>query len=70
MPTRRQHLHGRAKVCKSCGYAYTGEKCTNPACRTVNPQAHARHQAEAHRRRAEQAERDRIAAIRRRHGGY
>lgn len=49
-----------ATTCRSCGYAYEGKRCTNPACRTVNPEAHARHQAEARKRKAEQDERDKL----------
>ena len=46
-------------VCADCGYPFEGE-CHNPACVRVNPEAHAKHKAEADKRQAEQDERNRV----------
>lgn len=47
-------------ICEHCHYPFAGDSCGNPACVVVNPEAHARHKAEADKREAELAERQRI----------
>jgi hypothetical protein len=47
-------------ICTDCNYPYVGDKCGNPACVQVNPEAHAKHLAIYEQRLAEQQERERI----------
>lgn len=49
-------------VCGDCGYAFEVE-CCNPACVRVNPEAHARHVAEAEKREAEAIERQKALEL-------
>jgi hypothetical protein len=55
-------------ICEHCNYPYDGSACGNPACVTVNPEAHAKHKAEREQREAEQAEREKIRAWASRNG--
>lgn len=57
------------RTCPCCSYAFLGEHCDNPACKanpTVSREHIARLEAREAQRREDEAERQRIAAIRRR----